>query len=221
MVTALKNIINKRSHPETRLQKLKIRGIWKSIQLISHFFSTTGFFRTAQDWVSLDANGEKIPWMTYPAVKYLQSLDMSQMMVFEWGSGHSTVFFAQRAQQVYSVENSQPWYQKVTKMVDDHGLTNSTVYFETHPEKYVNAVENPNCLFDILVVDAAHRRACLEKAKTFCKKNGFIILDNAEKYDDIESIFSKNEYYHILFEGYGPIHAQPWQTKVFIQKRGN
>lgn len=204
--------------PETLLQQLRIRGVWKSIQVVRHFFSDTGFFRTAQNWVSLDGKSQEIPWMTYPTVAFLKSLEMQEMTVFEWGSGHSTVFFAQRAKHVFSVENSQPWYNKVTSMLKKHSLENSTIFFETHPEKYVKAIENPKKMFDLIIVDAAHRRACLEIAPTFLKKNGMILLDNAEKYSDIESILSRNEYHHILFEGFGPIHAEQWQTKIFIKK---
>ena len=45
------------------------------------------------------------PWVTYAAINFLSRSLTEQMRVFEWGVGGSTIFFAQRAAELVSVEH--------------------------------------------------------------------------------------------------------------------
>ena len=48
-------------------------------------------------------DGRPVPWMTYPAICYLEQLDFSQKRVFEYGCGSSTAYWAKRALRTISV----------------------------------------------------------------------------------------------------------------------
>lgn len=63
--------------------------------------------------VPQDANGNAIPWFTYPAIEFLKDILSSEMRVFEYGSGFSTVFFNSRAKEVISVEHNPDWAQRI------------------------------------------------------------------------------------------------------------
>jgi hypothetical protein len=47
-----------------------------------------GQFRTIKNWACIDKNGNPIPWFTYPAIEYLNCLDLSECLVFEYGMGY-------------------------------------------------------------------------------------------------------------------------------------
>src|SRR5262245_58674086 len=57
----------------------------------------------------VDPDGNPLPWLTHPAIEWLDSVIGPDDTVFEWGSGASTAWFAQRAKSVVSVEHDQTW----------------------------------------------------------------------------------------------------------------
>ena len=44
-----------------------------------------GFKASYESMKSVDENGEPIPWMTYPAIFFIEQLDLTNLDVFEWG----------------------------------------------------------------------------------------------------------------------------------------
>lgn len=46
-----------------------------------------GQFKTIKNWDCIDREGNPIPWYTYPAIEFLNSLDFSNKSVFEYGGG--------------------------------------------------------------------------------------------------------------------------------------
>jgi hypothetical protein len=65
---------------------------------------------------SIDAEGNPIPWITYPAMDYLRGLDFRRQRLFEFGAGHSTLFWAQRFREVTSVEHDGDWHAKISAL---------------------------------------------------------------------------------------------------------
>src|SRR5262245_28763699 len=51
----------------------------------------------------------QVPWLTFGAVRFLESRLASTQRVFEYGSGGSTLFLARRVEQVISVEHDVRW----------------------------------------------------------------------------------------------------------------
>jgi hypothetical protein len=75
---------------------------------------------------AVDADGNPLPWYTYPAIEYLRQLDFSDKTVFEYGSGMSTVFWAGKAKHVVSVEDDEQWCDVVTLRFHTFGLAASS-----------------------------------------------------------------------------------------------
>ena len=63
----------------------------------------------------------RLPWFSWGAIRYLQEHIKPGMKVFEWGSGGSTLFFADRHCDVYSFEDNLRWhtlmYEKASSTV--------------------------------------------------------------------------------------------------------
>lgn len=53
-----------------------------------------GQLRTIREKRCIDKLGNPIPWYTYPAIEYLKTIDFSRKLVFEYGGGSSTLWWA-------------------------------------------------------------------------------------------------------------------------------
>ena len=49
------------------------------------------------------------PWITFPAIEFLERTLTRDMRVFEYGAGGSTLFFATRVKEVVSIEHEGAW----------------------------------------------------------------------------------------------------------------
>src|SRR6266852_7325691 len=56
---------------------------------------------------------EKLPWLSYAAIDFLNSSLSQNMRVFEWGVGGSTLFFAERGRESVSVEHDPEWAKEI------------------------------------------------------------------------------------------------------------
>ena len=71
--------------------------------------------RTINEKICIDRDGNPIPWYTYPAIEYLSQFDVTDKDVFEFGCGNSSLFWADRARLVTSIEDNPDWFAKWQK----------------------------------------------------------------------------------------------------------
>lgn len=67
---------------------------------------------------------EARPWLPFEAADWLRSYLQRDMKVFEYGSGGSTIFLSERADQVFSVEHDKNWHTLVSQALARRGITN-------------------------------------------------------------------------------------------------
>ena len=108
-----------------------------------------GYRRSLIEERCLTAQGEPIPWYTYPAIEYLSSLDLSESDIFEYGAGASTLWWAKRARSVTSVEALADWYERIAKEMPD----NCRLIHEPDLERFPDAIEQCDQTFDVIAVD--------------------------------------------------------------------
>jgi len=65
---------------------------YSSLQNYGILSRSYGQFRSMQRWECIDADTKPVPWYTYPAIEYIRQLIFTDKAVFEYGSGHSTLF---------------------------------------------------------------------------------------------------------------------------------
>jgi hypothetical protein len=56
---------------------------------------------------------DRRPWLSYIAIDWLKNTLRPEMRVIEFGSGGSTLFFAERVAELVSVEHDREWYFRV------------------------------------------------------------------------------------------------------------
>lgn len=140
-----------------------------------------------------------VPWWTYSAISqieaYIATLKEAPV-IFEYGSGASTIWLAKRAQKLISIEHDRNWYWRLKNKlssfshvklilcepeVGDHKKYYSTKMKHVSFYSYVTAIQNFDLTYDIIVIDGRAREACLNEAFKYLKPHGIIILDNSDR----------------------------------------
>lgn len=206
-MTALKGLIY-------RLLPTRIKTLRAADKILNRGYGYQKTFALKQ---CIDKNNQPIPWYTYPALDYLRQLDMRDKVVFEFGSGNSTLFWASVAHKVIAVESDNAWYGLIKLKLP----SNCELIFESDLTKYVNAIEIPSCKFDIIIVDGEERFLAAQKAPGYLKKGGLIILDNADWYPESAAFLRKQGFIEVDMTGFGPINDYTWTTSFFFDREFN
>jgi hypothetical protein len=162
---------------------------------------------------SVDANGEPIPWITYPAIEFLKQLDLRDLTVFEYGCGGSTVFWSRIAKRVDSVEHEEEFHRLFAPALP----ANCTLALEVFPEAYVNAPARGGP-YDIIVIDGHSRVKCSEVAPRHLKPGGFIILDNSDWFHEASENLRNADLIEVDLAGMGPISDFVSTTSFYFHR---
>jgi hypothetical protein len=173
---------------------------------------TTGWHRSRQEMASVDAAGEPIPWITYPAIRFLEPRIKKNFRVFEFGSGLSTLWWAKRVSQVVSVEHDKEWHRLVSERAPDN-----VRYLFADGETYVQSAAGEQ--YEIIVVDGIRRSDCGRAAVQSLSKSGVVLWDNTNEEDDRDGhdFMERQGFRRIDFWGFGPLMAMEWCTTVFYR----
>ena len=165
---------------------------------------------------AIDAEHNPLPWYTYPAIEYIKQFDFSNLEVFEYGSGNSTIFWSQLAIKIVSIENNPQWYktvaEKVARNVELKLIENKDYYIE-ELEKYDK--------FDIIIIDGSYRHECAKVAVKKLKPGGIILLDNADWYVETAKLLRESDLIQVDMTGLGPINPYVWTTSFFLHREFN
>lgn len=117
------------------------------------------------------------PYVPDAAFEWLQDWIAPDMRVFEFGSGASTLWFAQNAAEVVSVENHKGHSDSMKEMFEFLDISNVTYALRDGPE-YYNHIHEYNEPFDLVFVDGRFRKECMEQSYDMAKRA--ILLDNSD-----------------------------------------
>ena len=130
-----------------------------------------------------------VPWLTRQAVEMLDGRLKPSDVGLEWGSGRSTVWFAQRVAHLTSIEHNVRWYKRIKQALFDKGVDNVELLYapleaeDEGQQEYVRvAAELPKASFDFVLVDGRLRDQCTEVALQLLKPGGMLIIDDAARY---------------------------------------
>jgi len=143
-----------------------------------------------------------LPWWTIKSSSKVEKFLAGRLnsSVFEWGAGASTLWLAQRAASVISVEHDDSWAARVNEATKDM----NTVKIKHKPpsflrggdsrytsaksgntgysfENYVKAIDETGEKFDLIVIDGRAREACFDLALANLKEDGIVLFDNMNR----------------------------------------
>ena len=210
------------------------------------------WLRRFPDWErSLDNTPlkDRRPWLTYGAIEFLNSALRTDMRVYEYGVGGSTLFFLDRVSQVFSAEHDVAWANQLKTVisngkpdswrVDVVSPTPARLNIKQDPanpeayasgfldfggmcfREYASTIDSySDQFFDIVLVDGRARPSCVKHAIPKIKRSGLLVLDDAER-----------ERYHVIhnrlrdlkwsrWEFFGPIPYQvSFQSTCIWQRK--
>jgi hypothetical protein len=184
---------------------------------------------------------DELPWVTYRAIDWFSRHLTHEMVLFEWGSGGSTVFFSQRVKRVVTIEHNPNWHQYVSSHLERKGVNNISLqlvepgeittsdpwYLSTTFAKYAGKYFESYCkaidkysdgYFDVVMVDGRARIGCIRQALPKVKPGGFIVLDNSERASYRPGIELISKQKDIRLSGPGPYSRKSWETRI-MQKQ--
>lgn len=172
-----------------------------------------GYGRTLREKVPVAADGTPIPWYTYPAVEFFGQLDARGLRIFEFGCGHSSLFWAHKGADVFAVEHDRAWFEKMSAM----SARLKQLVLRESIEEYVRAIADVGGEFDIVIIDGVWRNQCAQAALPHLREGGCVILDNSDWYTDVAESLRKRGFLQVDFSGFGPINSYCWTTSLLLQ----
>lgn len=198
--------------PDCVLKKINNLGLQiKNFKILAVDY---GQFKSIKKSIPVNSSGKELPWYTYPAIEFLNQLDFSEKSVFEYGSGNSSIFWADRAKAVISIEDDEKWHAIISKKLRN----NQKVFLLQNREEYINFIEKTKEKFDIIIIDAKYRLDCAKKSIEFLKDGGIIIIDNSDWYPDVAKYIREKGLIQVDFAGFGPSIGFTWVTSVLFSR---
>jgi methyltransferase family protein len=194
------------------------------------FSKRTGHFRSSLKARSVDRDGKPIPWYTYPAVDFLAGKDYSGKRVLEFGAGHSTLWWMERAAEVVGIEGSEQWLRHLQSLVSK----NVILHLMRSPKEDLAPLLKGR-QFDIIVIDGVDGTGCDrgQAARIIIDMNllapgGAIVFDDSEGSFEVPgnewqksaqnvNYFREHGFSRVDFFGYAPGQLQWRCTSIFFK----
>lgn len=176
-----------------------------------------GWLRSYYSKKSVDKWGNPLPWYTYPFLTFIEKRINNSMNIFEYGCGHSTLWYSKRVKDVISIEHDESWFNEISSKKEK----NSTILFKKDPRDYVHSINNLDNSFDIIVIDAIERVDCIKNSFNKLRENGIIIFDNSDRseYKEGYKFLRDKGFKRLDFWGMGPVNTYDWCTSVFYREK--
>lgn len=176
----------------------------------------TGFARLALDW------RPRLPWITFPALRFLRRRLGPRSRVFEWGCGMSTLWLDRRCAEVHAAEDNADWHARIAGRV-----RRAAVYLLSGPAYVERILDFPEGYFDLISVDGSQRLACFRLALDRIGRGGMLLVDNTDNDRTtggdlyvIDRMISEvgPEWEVHRFPGWGPGNFFAWETTVCVRR---
>jgi hypothetical protein len=178
------------------------------------------------------------PWFSFPSIDYLSKLTSPDMHILEFGCGYSTIWWAQRASRVTSIERSPHWIVEVSQALSTHAMSNVDLIsfsgfkgtteeeitttcdparLAPHIRQYVVAGQRAHVVYDVIVADDVFRNEAAEAAISQLKPGGMLVLDDSERerYRPTFELFTRMGWSSASFYGVVPYHFHEKQTTIW------
>lgn len=184
------------------------------------YLQDSGWFRSMESSQVVDSEGKPIPWLTYPALDFLAGRIESSMIVFEYGSGNSTLWWSERVGRIISCEHDKEWYAMHESVMPSH-ITYLYRRCKGGSKDYEEEILGYENMIDILVLDGRQRVNCAVNGLKSLREAGVILWDNSDRteYQPGYDFLVANGFNKLDFWGMGPISTRRWCTSVFYRER--
>jgi len=212
--------------------------------LYSDYLTKTGYLESV--FLKIPARNDlPVPWITYPALNYLENNIPPNFRILEVGAGTSTFFWALRGNPVTYLEFDSSWNKSISKIFIELGSTipelplnllaelsmDYRIEFDKNFAQELSAFKDDFSqglseyfvhqilMADLIVIDGHYRNYFLELCSE-ANPNSIVVLDNAERMEYLPGIDKMIEagWKKIDFAGLGPVNPYEWTTTIFLGK---
>jgi hypothetical protein len=152
---------------------------------------------------------DAVLWINFGASFFIESVLAPEWIVYEFGSGGSTLFYSKRVKRVFCVEHDTGWFERVKTELTRRGLTNCdcrlippelSTFPHVDPEnptdygssdenykgytfrRYASSIDSfPDGFFDLVSIDGRARPSCIYHAHRKVTVGGYLMLDNSNR----------------------------------------
>ena len=158
----------------------------KLIRNRNSYLYLTGWMQSLRESRPTDGNANPIPWMNFSVIRLLEDRLKDDFILFEYGSGYSTFFYARKVRTVISVEYDEQWYRIVKSQMP----ANVELIFREKDVDgdYCRVIGATGEQFDVVVVDGRDRVNCVKQAMPALSPRGVILLDDSQRDEYREGI---------------------------------
>ncbi len=118
---------------------------------------------------------DELPWITFPAIYFLEQFLTTDMKVFEYGMGGSTLFFARRVRELISVDHDLNWMESLSKITQRNKYENCDIRL------FLIEAENDDFEFNL---DPSHPDSYKSTDPSFIGKNFKSYAASIDNYPD-------------------------------------
>ena len=180
--------------------------------------------RTMDEKICVDKDGNPLPWYTYPAIEYLLQFDYRNKKIFEYGCGYSSLFWAERAKKVVSIEDNAEWLAKWRR---EFKAPNLEIRAREEGPGYENSILEGKDRFDVIIIDGKRRSYCAAAALRKLAPGGMVVLDDSDRVNTSEEYVEAIEMLRganliqVDFYGFCPMNNFTKTTSLFISRDFN
>lgn len=211
------------------------------------YLTYSGWRNSRLQMRSVNREGYAVPWLTYPSIEFLESLNLADKVVLEFGGGASTVYFSRKSTKVHTIELDELYLDALQAL----GLKNAEFFefpgsgpldledFATSMKSLValEVGESPQDIervlrdaqaikalvesADLILIDGGPRRIYGEIVSRFARRDATIIVDNTDRpaLAELVESFSDEHYLKIPFAGMGPLNSYGWVTTFMVPRK--
>ncbi len=184
----------------------------------SGYLYEIGWMRSFLQMIPVDKEGNPLPWTTYGFIDFIDNRLHKEMNVFEYGSGNSTLWYAQKVKHVVSVEHDKEWFEKIKEKMPK----NATIYYEAlvYGGNYSLYLHKIDMKFDIVIIDGRDRVQCIKNSMDSLKEGGVIVLDDSERemYQEGVAFLLDHGFKRVDFWGISPGLFYKKNTTIFYKQ---
>lgn len=201
----------------TRRKLWRWRVFNKLVLRNKSYLHASGWIQSIKRGYPCDTNGDVIPWMNYPVVNLLKSRLKKDHLLFEYGSGYSTLFYAARVAHATSIEYDLEWFNHIQKQIPE----NVTLIYKDKDVDgdYCRSIGEQEPLFDVVIIDGRDRVNCLKQAIPKLSPGGVIIFDDSARDRYAQALeYAQSQGFRALdFEGLKPTGFGMHRTTIYYR----
>lgn len=182
------------------------------------YLNSIGWFTAFDKKQAVDGKGKALPWVTYSFIDFIRERINKTQHIFEYGSGSSTIFYAERAGSVTSVEHDKGWFDKVKNTSPGNA---EMIFCQLEKDgEYAKKATLLGKKFDIIIVDGRDRVNCCKHSVDALSANGVLVLDDSERevYSAARVLLKAQGFKEISFSGISPGLFYEKATSVFYKQ---